>query len=176
MPLLKARGVRERFGGVTALDGCGRSIEPGHVIGLMGCNAAGKSALLTMLLGEIRPGSCDILPEGRSVLDGPTHRIARSGAASAHQVPQPFRQLTVAQNIQVAAPAQSDRMCEMEHCSGRARRQGTAARPRPQAPGATPWGWTPYTHPETEPLASGRSVALAEASGKPANLYARNAS
>ena len=114
MPLLEARGLTKRFGGVTALDGLDLSIEPGDVIGVMGPNGAGKSTLLKTLLGEIRPDSGDILLDGRSVLGWPTHRIARSGVALANQVPRPFLRLTVAENVRVGALARGDRMRDVD--------------------------------------------------------------
>ena len=114
MPLLEARGLTKRFGGVTALDGLDLSIEPGDVIGVMGPNGAGKSTLLKTLLGEIRPDSGDILLDGRSVLGWPTHRIARSGVALANQLPRPFLRLTVAENVRVGALARGDRMRDVD--------------------------------------------------------------
>ena len=114
MPLLEARGLTKRFGGVTALDGLDLSIEPGDVIGVIGPNGAGKSTLLKTLLGEIRPDAGDILLDGRSVLGWPTHRIARSGIALANQVPRPFLRLTVAQNVRVGTLARGDRMRDLD--------------------------------------------------------------
>ena len=114
MPLLEARGLTKRFGGVTALDGLDLSIEPGDVIGVMGPNGAGKSTLLKTLLGEIRPDSGDILLDGRSVLGWPTHRIAQSGVALANQLPRPFLRLTVAENVRVGALARGDRMRDVD--------------------------------------------------------------
>src|SRR6476646_9124699 len=102
MPLLEAKGLTKRFGGVTALDHLDLSIEAGEVIGVIGPNGAGKSTLLKTLLGEI-------LPDGRSILGRPTHRIAQSGIALANQVPRPFLRLTVAQNVQVGTLARGDR-------------------------------------------------------------------
>ena len=114
MPLLEARGLTKRFGGVTALNDLDLSIEPGDVIGVMGPNGAGKSTLLKTLLGEVRPDSGDVLLDGRSVLGWPTHQIARSGVALANQVPRPFLRLTVAQNIQVGTLARGDRKRDLD--------------------------------------------------------------
>jgi branched-chain amino acid transport system ATP-binding protein len=114
VPLLEARGLTKRFGGVTALDGLDLRIEAGDVVGVMGPNGAGKSTLLKTLLGEIRPDSGDVLLDGRSVLGWPIHRIARSGVALANQVPRPFLRLTVEQNIRVGSLARGDRMRDMD--------------------------------------------------------------
>jgi branched-chain amino acid transport system ATP-binding protein len=113
-PLLEARGLTKRFGGVTALDGLDLSIEPDDVVGVIGPNGAGKSTLLKTFLGEVRPDSGDVLLDGRSVRGWPTHRIARSGVALAYQVPRPFLRLTVAQNVRVGALASGDRMRDFD--------------------------------------------------------------
>ena len=114
VPLLEARGLTKRFGGVTALDALDLSISAGEVIGVMGPNGAGKSTLLKTLLGEITPDAGEILLDGRSILGWPTHRVARSGIALANQVPRPFLQLTVAQNVRVGALARGDRRQDID--------------------------------------------------------------
>lgn len=114
MPLLEARGLTKRFGGVTALDHLDLRIEAGDVVGVMGPNGAGKSTLLKTLLGEIRPDEGDVLLDGRSVVGWPTHRIAASGVALANQVPRPFHRLTVEQNVQLGALARGDRMHDID--------------------------------------------------------------
>ena len=144
MPLLEARGLTKRFGGVTALDGLDLAIEPGDVIGVMGPNGAGKSTLLKTLLGEIRPDAGDVLLDGHSVLGWPTHRIARSGVALANQLPRPFLRLTVAENVRVGALARGDRMRDvdvLELCGLADKAQPPGRHPRsarPQAPGDGP--------------------------------------
>ncbi len=114
MPLMEARGLTKRFGGVTALDNLDLQIEAGEVVGVMGPNGAGKSTLLKTLLGEIRPDSGDVLLDGVSVRAWPTHRIARAGVALANQVPRPFMRLTVAQNVHVGSLAKGDRLRDVD--------------------------------------------------------------
>jgi ABC-type branched-subunit amino acid transport system ATPase component len=114
MPLLEARGLTKRFGGVTALDGLDLSIEAGDVVGVMGPNGAGKSTLLKTLLGEIRPDAGDVLLDGKSVLGWPTYRVARHGVALANQVPRPFMRLSVEQNVHVGSLARGDRMRDVD--------------------------------------------------------------
>ncbi len=114
MPLLEARALTKRFGGVTALDGLDLSIEAGDVVGVMGPNGAGKSTLLKTLLGEIRPDSGDVLLDGKSVLGWPTYRVARAGVALANQVPRPFLRLSVEQNVHVGSLARGDRLRDVD--------------------------------------------------------------
>lgn len=114
MSLLEARGLTKRYGGVTALDELDLTIGPGEVVGVMGPNGAGKSTLLKTLLGEVRPDSGQVLLEGRDVTRWPSHRIARAGLALANQVPRPFAQLTVEQNLRLASLASGDRQRDFD--------------------------------------------------------------
>lgn len=115
-PLLAARHVGVRFGGVTALHDVSLAVAPGEICGLIGPNGAGKTTLFDVLSGIRRPD------EGRVVLDGadvtrrsPVHR-ARRGMRRTFQRQQLFGALTVADNLLVpqewrgAAPGRSGRV------------------------------------------------------------------
>lgn len=112
--LLEARGLSKRYGGITALDDLDLSVGPGEVIGVMGPNGAGKSTLLKALLGEVRTDAGQVLLEGRDITRWPTHRIARAGLALANQVPRPFVQLSVEQNLRLAGLAAGDRKRDLD--------------------------------------------------------------
>ncbi len=96
-------GVRKRFGGVTALDGVDLEVDRGEAVGLIGPNGAGKSTLLKVLAGEHRAdeGGVEVLGQVTTRLS--RHRIAALGVGFAHQIPQPFRGLTVRENTRVGA-------------------------------------------------------------------------
>ena len=66
-PLVEARGVSKRFGGVQALDGVSIVVRAGHVHGLVGENGAGKSTLAKVIGGVHRPDEGELLVEGRPV-------------------------------------------------------------------------------------------------------------
>lgn len=110
MPVLEARGLTKRFGGVTALDSLDLSIEAGDVVGVMGPNGAGKSTLLKTLLGEIRPDTGDVLLDGKSLLGWPTYKVARAGMAMANQIPRPFKRLSVERNVHVGSLSRGGRL------------------------------------------------------------------
>lgn len=114
MSLLEAHGLSKRYGGVTALDDLTLTVEVGEVVGVMGPNGAGKSTLLKTLLGEVRPDHGRVLLEGRDVTRWPSHRIARAGLALANQVPRPFAQLSVEQNLRLAGLASGDRKRDLD--------------------------------------------------------------
>ncbi len=107
---LEIRGLRKRFGGVTALDGIDLTVTRGAAVAVIGPNGAGKSTLLKTISGINRPDEGHI-SFGRHRLDRlPPQRITRLGVALAHQVPRPFGGLTVRDNARVGAMAASPRM------------------------------------------------------------------
>jgi branched-chain amino acid transport system ATP-binding protein len=103
--LLSVRDVTKRFGGVTAADRISFAAGDGTVLGIIGPNGAGKSTLLKLIAGEHTPDSGDIWFSGMRLDRLPQYRVALSGVALAHQIPKPFRRLTVRQNVQVGALA-----------------------------------------------------------------------
>ena len=111
---LEIRGLRKRFGGVTALDGIDLTVGRGEAVAVIGPNGAGKSTLLKAISGMNRPDEGHI-SFGRHTLDRlPPQRITRLGVALAHQVPRPFGGLTVRDNVRVGSMAASPRMRHAE--------------------------------------------------------------
>jgi simple sugar transport system ATP-binding protein len=66
-PLLEARNIVKRFGGIEALRGASFSIARGEVVALMGDNGAGKSTLVKTMCGVHRPDEGELLFEGQPV-------------------------------------------------------------------------------------------------------------
>ena len=96
-------GVSKRFGGVQAVDALDFSVSAGEAVAVIGPNGAGKSTLLKLIAGIHRPDSGSIRL-GEQQLDRlPEHRIVRAGVALAHQVPRPFSNLSVRDNVLVGA-------------------------------------------------------------------------
>ncbi|PZQ10546.1 MAG: ABC transporter ATP-binding protein [Ancylobacter novellus] len=104
-PLLDARDLVMRFGGVTAIDGVGMTIREGELRCLIGPNGAGKSTFFKMLSGQLRPTSGDVLLRGRSIVGLPASRIARLGVGVKTQTPSVFDGLTALEGVRVAADA-----------------------------------------------------------------------
>ncbi|MFF2126129.1 urea ABC transporter ATP-binding protein UrtD [Streptomyces olivochromogenes] len=104
LPGLEIRGLRVSFDGFTAVDGVDLDVGPGDLRFLIGPNGAGKTTLVDAVTGlvkaegSVRFGGEDIL--GRSV-----HRIARSGIGRTFQTATVFEELTVLQNLDIAAGA-----------------------------------------------------------------------
>jgi branched-chain amino acid transport system ATP-binding protein len=102
---LTVRDLKKHFGAVHALDGLDLEVEPGEALAVIGPNGAGKSTFLQLLAGTHRPTAGTItLGERRIDRLGP-RRVARAGIALAWQTPRPFAQMTVRENVAVAAHA-----------------------------------------------------------------------
>lgn len=101
--ILLVSGVSKRFGGLLALNNISFDLPVGEIRGLMGPNGAGKTTLVNVICGFYKPDSGTIKFEGRDITGLPTHKICRLGIARTYQIPQPFVDLTVLQNVAVAA-------------------------------------------------------------------------
>jgi branched-chain amino acid transport system ATP-binding protein len=97
--LLEVSGLTRRFGGVTAVDGLDLSVRSGETLGVIGPNGAGKSTLVGLLAGALRPDGGRIVLAGRDVTRLRAPARARLGIGRTHQVPRPFRRMTVLENL-----------------------------------------------------------------------------
>ena len=106
-PLLSVREVSVRFGGIVALDSVSLDVQAGSICGLIGPNGAGKTTLFNCMsrLYDYQHG--DILFEGQSITQTPTHKIAGLGLGRTFQNLAMFATLPVRDNIMVGAHARS---------------------------------------------------------------------
>ncbi len=100
--LLELREVTKRFGGLVALDGLSVHVDSGEFLGLIGPNGAGKTTAFGVLTGEQRPDSGRVYFHGDDVTRMPTHRRVARGIARTYQIPRPFGEMTVLDNVRVA--------------------------------------------------------------------------
>jgi branched-chain amino acid transport system permease protein len=98
-PILVVRGVAKAFKGVQALAGVDLEVRCGEILGLVGPNGSGKSTLINVVSGHYAVDGGSIRFEGEELVGRPAHRIARAGIARTYQIPRPFPQLTVLQNV-----------------------------------------------------------------------------
>jgi branched-chain amino acid transport system ATP-binding protein len=102
MTLLEVDNVSMDFEGVHALDRVNISVAEGELLGLIGPNGAGKTTLLRVLVGSLRPTG-RILFKGSDITGWPIHRRAQQGIALTHQIVRPFRQMSLIENVMLAA-------------------------------------------------------------------------
>jgi len=101
--LLEGRSLTIAFGGIHAVQDVSITIKPRELVGLIGPNGAGKTTLLRLLTGVLRPDSGRVLFEGHDITRLPIHRRARLGFALTHQIVRPFRDMTLLENVMIAA-------------------------------------------------------------------------
>ena len=99
--LLELREVTKRFGGLVAVDRLSVHVDEGESLGLIGPNGAGKTTAFGILTGEQRPDAGRVCFRGEDVTRMPTHRRVDRGIARTYQVPRPFGEMTVLENVRV---------------------------------------------------------------------------
>ena len=102
-PALELQDVAVRFGGVQAVDGVTIAIAPGDFVGLIGPNGAGKTTLIRIVAGAVKPDRGRVVLGGSDVTPKPTAARVRDGLALTHQIVRPFRDMTVLDNVVLAA-------------------------------------------------------------------------
>ena len=103
MPILSLHSVSKSFGALKVTDDVSFDLEPGEALGIIGPNGAGKSTLFNLITGNIAPDQGRILLDGRDVTrEAPMQRVI-SGIGRSFQIPQPFGNLSVYENLLVAA-------------------------------------------------------------------------
>jgi branched-chain amino acid transport system ATP-binding protein len=107
-PIISARGVTRRFGGLTALDGVDLDVDRGIVQAIIGPNGSGKTTLLNALSGASHADSGSIRIDGREIFRLKPHRIARLGLARTFQTIRLFTDLSVLENVKVAASCNTE--------------------------------------------------------------------
>ncbi|MCC6212633.1 MAG: ABC transporter ATP-binding protein [Burkholderiales bacterium] len=100
-PLLEARGVGKRFGGVQALSQVSFTIARGEIYGMIGPNGAGKTTLFNLLTGIYRPDAGAFLFDGRNLAGLKPHQIAAAGIARSFQNIRLFASLSALENVMI---------------------------------------------------------------------------
>jgi branched-chain amino acid transport system ATP-binding protein len=101
--VLHADAVTVKYGGVTAVDEASLVLKPASFTGLIGPNGAGKTSLIDALTGTTAVTSGRIKFDGSDVTKASVHRRARAGMARTFQSVELFDDLSVFENVQVAA-------------------------------------------------------------------------
>jgi branched-chain amino acid transport system ATP-binding protein len=102
-PLLEAVGLRRVFDGLTAVGDVDVRLYRGEIRALIGPNGAGKTTLASLITGHILPNSGRIFFNGREITRLPAHERVKLGIVSTFQIPTVFRNLTVFENVALAA-------------------------------------------------------------------------
>ncbi|WP_228563727.1 ABC transporter ATP-binding protein [Catenulispora rubra] len=99
-PILEARGVTMRFGGLTAVDDVDLSVAAGEIVGLIGPNGAGKTTFFNCLTGLYTPTAGSITFRGQQLPPKP-YRVAEAGISRTFQNIRLFPNMTALENVMV---------------------------------------------------------------------------
>ena len=98
---LEIRNLVKTFGGLVATDDLSFDIKTGQSVGLIGPNGAGKTTVFSQIMGELRQTSGKISLFGETLGTLPTAERIRRGVSRTYQIPRPFLELSVLENIRV---------------------------------------------------------------------------
>ncbi len=125
--MLEVQSVSKSFDGFRAVDAVSFAVEAGAIVGLIGPNGAGKTTTFNLIAGTLQPSSGVIRINGRPVEHEPAHRRIAAGMARTFQIPKPFGEMSVLENVLVAAQSQpGERMLPNLFARGAVRRQEQA--------------------------------------------------
>jgi branched-chain amino acid transport system ATP-binding protein len=102
-PLLELDHVTKRFGRVVIAEELSLAVGPGEVVGIVGPNGAGKTSLFGLISGDLAPGGGQVRFAGRTVTKLDAAARCKLGIGRTYQVPRPFGDMTVFENLLVAA-------------------------------------------------------------------------
>lgn len=103
--ILETNGLTRVFGGLVAVDGVSMRVKARSLHTIIGPNGAGKTTFFNLLSGNIRPSSGKVYYKGREITDMPAHRRAHIGIGRSFQITNVFPNLTVLENVRLAAQA-----------------------------------------------------------------------
>src|ERR671930_67161 len=101
--MLVATDLSRRFGGFLAVNRVSFEVREGEIVGLIGPNGSGKSTTFNLIAGALRPTAGAVRFLGKDLAGLPAYRVAHAGIARTHQIPKPFRKLTILDNVALAA-------------------------------------------------------------------------
>jgi len=102
-PALAVQGLHAYYGESHVLQGVDLEVRQGEAVALIGRNGAGKTTTIASIVGFLRPRGGSVRVHGADLTGGPPHRIARAGVALVPQGRRIFGDLSVGENLAVAA-------------------------------------------------------------------------
>jgi branched-chain amino acid transport system ATP-binding protein len=105
---LEVRALHAYYGESHVLQGVDLTVERGHAVSLVGRNGAGKTTTIAAIAGFVRPRAGTVRANGVDLTGAPPHQVARAGIALVPQGRRIFADLTVRENLLVAARPTGD--------------------------------------------------------------------
>jgi branched-chain amino acid transport system ATP-binding protein len=101
--ILAVKQLSKSFGKVRAVFDLSFEVEQREILGIIGPNGAGKTTLFNLISGEITPDEGEVKFNGRNITRTAMFRRCRQGIARTYQIPRPFLNMSVLENIMVGA-------------------------------------------------------------------------
>jgi branched-chain amino acid transport system ATP-binding protein len=101
--LLELAGVSKSYGALKATDNLTLTVAEGEALGVIGPNGAGKSTMFNLITGDVAPDAGRVMFAGTDITGMPAHARSRLGIGRSYQIPQPFTNMTVFENLLVGA-------------------------------------------------------------------------
>jgi branched-chain amino acid transport system ATP-binding protein len=101
--VLDVQGVTKRFGGLVAVDALSFVVRENEVLGLIGPNGSGKTTVVNLISGALRPSGGEIFLGDEAISEQPARAIARAGVARTFQLVRILPSLTVLENVMAGA-------------------------------------------------------------------------
>ena len=109
MSVLRLVNLNKSFGALVVADSVTMDVMAGEALGIIGPNGAGKSTLFNLIAGNITADSGSIEFNSADVTSAPTMQRTKAGIGRTFQIPQPFENMTVFENLLAAAAFGQDR-------------------------------------------------------------------
>jgi len=101
--LLQLDGVSKSYGALKAVDGVSLTVDDGEALAVIGPNGAGKSTMFNLITGDVAPNAGRVMFGGADMTAMPPHARSRLGIGRSYQIPHPFANMTVFENLLVGA-------------------------------------------------------------------------
>src|ERR1700752_3872941 len=101
--MLAVEGLTKDFDGFLAVKNVSFEVAEGEILGLIGPNGSGKSTTFNLIAGALKPSAGSVRFRGREIAGLPAYRVAHAGIGRTHQIPRPFRKLSIVENVALAA-------------------------------------------------------------------------
>ena len=102
-PLLAISGLHKAFGGLVAVNQLAFAVDEGEILGLIGPNGSGKTTVLNLITGDIRPDAGRVRLSGRNLVGLSPNRICRRRVSRTFQLVRVFPGMTARENVLVGS-------------------------------------------------------------------------
>jgi len=97
--LIKVRNIKKSFGGLVAVDNLSFDLLEGEVLGIIGPNGSGKTTIVNIITGFLKPGSGEVFFMDKRLTGLPPFRIAELGVTRTFQIVRPYPSMKAYKNL-----------------------------------------------------------------------------